>query len=76
MKFIQFINDKKFTLIAISLFLYAILNLLDGERGLISYIDKKKIKEHLLLEKKSKVTKLAKLEKRNSLLNNDIDLDY
>ena len=62
--------------ITIFLFIYAILNLLDGERGLISYIEKKKIKEQLLKEKQSKITKLAKLEKKNSLLNENIDLDY
>ena len=76
MRFIKFINNKKLTLLTIFLFIYAILNLLDGERGLISYIEKKKIKEQLLKEKQSKITKLAKLEKKNSLLNENIDLDY
>ena len=64
MRFIKFINNKKLTLLTIFLFIYAILNLLDGERGLISYIEKKKIKEQLLKEKQSKITKLAKLEKK------------
>ena len=41
MKFVEIINHKKFTLISIFLFLYVILNLLDGKRGLISYYDKK-----------------------------------
>ncbi len=76
MRFIKFINNKKLTLLTIFLFIYAILNLLDGERGLISYIEKKKIKEQLLKEKQSKITRLAKLEKKNSLLNENIDLDY
>ena len=42
MKFLEIINKKKLTLISIFLFLYVILNLLDGERGLISYYEKKK----------------------------------
>ena len=37
MGFLEIINEKKFTLISILLFSYAMLNLLDGERGLISY---------------------------------------
>ena len=42
MKFVEIINHKKFTLISIFLFLYVIFNLLDGERGLISYYEKQK----------------------------------
>ena len=43
MRFIEIINNKKFTLISIFLFLYVLLNLFDGERGLISYYEKKKL---------------------------------
>ena len=42
MKFLEIINNKKFTLLSILMFLYIFLNLLDGERGLISYYEKKK----------------------------------
>ena len=76
MRFIQKINQKKFTLISIFLFLYVILNLLDGERGLISYYGKLKIKESLEQEKKSLIVKIASAEKRNSLLTDNLDLDY
>ena len=41
MRFLEIINKKKFALISIFLFLYVLLNLLDGERGLISYFEKK-----------------------------------
>ena len=61
MRFIEIINHKKFTLISIFLFLYLILNLLDGERGLISYYEKQKIKQQLIEEKKSLSIKLAKV---------------
>ena len=43
MRFLEIINKKKFALISIFLFLYVLLNLLDGERGLISYYEKQKI---------------------------------
>ena len=52
MRFVQIINQKKFTLISIFLFLYVLINLLDGERGLISYYEKQKIKEQLIPRKK------------------------
>ena len=76
MKFVQIINQKKFTLISIFLFLYVILNLIDGERGLISYYEKQKIKSQLIQEKKSISKQLAYVEKRNNLLTDNIDLDY
>ena len=76
MRFVQIINQKKFTLISVFLFLYVILNLLDGERGLISYYGKLKIKESLEQEKKSLIVKIASAEKRNSLLTDNLDLDY
>ena len=76
MRFIEVINQKKFTLITIFLFLYVLLNLLDGERGLISYYEKQKIKEQLIEEKKALSVKLALVEKKNMLLTDRIDLDY
>ena len=76
MKFVEIINHKKFTLISIFLFLYVIFNLLDGERGLISYYEKQKIKEQLIQEKKSLVTQLVSFEKKINLLTNRIDVDY
>jgi len=76
MKFVEIINHKKFTLISIFLFLYVIFNLLDGERGLISYYEKQKIKQQLIEEKKSFSIELANVEKKNMLLTNKVDLDY
>ena len=78
MRFVQIINQKKFTLIAIAvfLFLYVLLNLLDGERGLISYYEKQKIKEQLIEEKKVLSIELAMIEKKNTLLTGKVDLDY
>jgi len=76
MKFVKIINNKKFTLIGIFLFLYIVLNLLEGERGLISYLEKQKIKEQVLQEKEVLTTELETVEKKNSLLTNNLDLDY
>ena len=76
MRFVQIINQKKFTLISILLFLYVLLNLLDGERGLISYYEKQKIKKQLIEEKKALSIKLVRAEKKNMLLTDKLDLDY
>ena len=76
MRFVQIINQKKFTLITVFLFLYVLLNLLDGQRGLISYYEKQKIKEQLINDKKVLSVKLAKVEMKNMLLIDKIDIDY
>ncbi len=76
MRFVEIINKKKFSLIIIFLFLYALLNLLDGERGLISYYEKQKLKDQLINEKEILSNDLALVEKKNSLLTDKVDLDY
>ena len=76
MRFVQIINQKKFTLITVFLFLYVLINLLDGQRGLISYYEKQKIKQQLIEEEKALSIKLAMVEKKNKLLTDKVDLDY
>jgi len=76
MRFIQILNYKKFTLISIILFFYILFNLLDGERGLISYFEKQGVKEKLLQEKEKLTFELKQIEKKNILLTEKVDLDY
>ena len=76
MRFVQIINQKKFTLIVVFLFLYVLINLLDGQRGLISYYEKQKIKQQLIEEEKELSIKLAMVEHTNKLLTGKVDLDY
>ena len=76
MRFIEIIKHKKFTLISIFLCLYVMLNLFDGERGLISYFEKQKIKEQLLQEQKLLALRIHSIEKKNSLLTDIVDIDY
>ena len=76
MIFLEKINKKKFTLISIFLFSYVMLNLLDGERGLLSYHKKQKVIKQFYQEKKSLMRQLNLIEKRNSLLTDSIDIDY
>ena len=76
MKLLQIFRLRKFIFVNILLFSYVMLNLLDGERGLISYIEKLNIKEQLLIEKESITNQLNIIEMKNNLLTNTIDLDY
>ena len=76
MIFLKIIKEKKFILISTFLFLYVGLNLFDGQRGLISYFEKQKVKEKLIKEEKSLLSSLSLVELKNNLLTDVIDLDY
>ena len=71
-------NLKKnyFLLIATFLILYFFFNLMSGERGLISYFKKSEILVNLQ-NKEMKLSKnIEKLDFRNYLLSDNLDLDY
>ena len=76
MRFLEIINRKKFALLSFFLFIYVMLNLLDGERGLISYYKKQILIKDLLVEKKSLENQLYLIEKKNDLLTGAVDIDY
>ncbi len=58
------------------MFIYFFLNLLGGDRGLISYITKKDIFEELKIKQTELQIKIQDLEHKNSLLTENIDLDF
>tara|TARA_B100000073_G_C23624169_1_gene529799 strand:- start:406 stop:708 length:303 start_codon:yes stop_codon:yes gene_type:complete len=70
------IKNNYFTLISTILFLYFFFNLLDGERGLISYFEKKNILKELKNDETNISNKINDLEFKNSLLTDNLDLDY
>ena len=70
------IKKNYFLIILTFLFLYFFFNLFDGERGLISYLEKKNIMINLDSEKKILIDKIEDLEHKNSLLTTQLDLDY
>ena len=70
------LKKNYFILIITFLFIYFFFNLLDGERGLISYIEKKKIYEQLKNNQNVLKNKIGDLEHKNSLLTENIDLDF
>ena len=70
------IKKNYFLIILTFLFLYFFFNLFDGERGLISYLEKKNIMINLDNEKEILIDKIEDLEHKNSLLTTQLDLDY
>ena len=75
MRLIESLKKKKFILLNIFLTLYIGINLIGGDRGLISYFDKKKKFEKLEIKEKMLTNKLRDLEAKISLVKNN-DLDY
>tara|TARA_B100000963_G_C22423035_1_gene578537 strand:+ start:145 stop:438 length:294 start_codon:yes stop_codon:yes gene_type:complete len=75
MRLIESLKKKKFILFNIFFTLYIGINLIGGERGLISYFDKKRIYEELEFKNKVLTSELKVLEHKISLVKNN-DLDY
>ena len=65
-----------FLIICIFLILYFIFNLLDGNRGLFSYVKKKDKLKNLNNDEQKYINKIIKLEKRNTLLSEKLDKDF
>ena len=70
------IKNNYFLLIFIFLSLYFLFNLLSGQRGLISYFDKTKTLKNLKNEELSLINQINDLDFKNSLLSDNLDLDY
>ena len=63
-------------LISIFLILYFFFNLLSGQRGLILYFEKKQTLNKLQNEEFSLINRINDLDFKNSLLSDNLDLDY
>ena len=70
------IKTNYFLLIFLFLLLYFLFNLLSGQRGLISYFDKKETLKNLKNEELSLINQINDLDFKNSLLSDNLDLDY
>ena len=70
------IKKNYFTIVLTALFLYFFFNLFDGDRGLISYLEKKNIMINLKKDEEMLKNKIKNLNHKNSLLTEKLDLDY
>ena len=58
------------------LILYFGFNLVSGERGLFSYIEKKELLSNLKNKELTLISKIEEMDHKNSLLSTNLDLDY
>ena len=73
---LQGLKKNFFLLVTTFLIIYFFFNLLSGQRGLISYFEKKQILNNLQNEELLVTSQIKDLDFKNSLLSNNLDLDY
>ena len=70
------LKKNYFLLVSTFLILYFFFNLLSGQRGLISYFEKKQILSNLQNQEFLLTNQIKDLDFKNSLLSDNLDLDY
>jgi len=75
MKLLEIFKKKKLLLLNIFLTLYIITNFIGGERGLLSYFNKKNTYQELLKKDEQLTIELADLDHKISLISKN-DADY
>ena len=73
---LRLIKRNYFLLISIFLIFYFGFNLVSGERGLFSFIEKKELLSDLKKEEISLTSKIEEKSHKNSLLSDNLDLDF
>ncbi len=73
---LRVIKRNYFLLISLFLILYFGFNLVSGERGLFSYIEKKELLSNLKNKELTLISKIEDMDHKNSLLSTNLDLDY
>tara|TARA_B100000945_G_C20071283_1_gene452599 strand:+ start:148 stop:447 length:300 start_codon:yes stop_codon:yes gene_type:complete len=76
MRFLHVLKRKKLIFLNIFLFSYILINFFDGERGFISYTEKKQKKQELIIEKQNLEKKLNDIEHKNNLLSEKLNFDF
>ena len=73
---LQRLKKNYLLLVSTFLILYFFFHLLSGQRGLISYFEKKEILKNLKQQESVMINQISDLEFKNSLLSDNLDLDY
>ena len=76
MKVFEVLKKKKFFFLQLFLTFYIAINLIGGDRGLISYVEKKNYEKKLSEKYDTLKSELDYTEHKNNLLSEKIDLDY
>ena len=70
------LKKNYFLLVSTFLIFYFFFNLLSGQRGLISFFEKKQILNDLVKKELLLINQIKDLDFKNSLLSDNLDLDY
>ena len=70
------LKNNYFLLVSTFLILYFFFNLLSGQRGLISYFEKKQKLSNLKKDELILINQIKDLDFKNSSLSDNLDLDY
>jgi len=70
------LKNNFFLLISIFLIFYFFFNLLSGQRGLISFFEKKQVLKNLKTDELLLTEQINDLEFKNLLLSDNLDLDF
>ena len=73
---LRLIKRNYFLLISVFLIFYFSFNLVSGERGFFSYIEKKELLSNLKKEELILTSNIEDMDHKNSLLSTNLDLDY
>ena len=76
MNFLNTFKKRKILFLNIFLFLYIILNLLTGERGLIAYFEKSELEKKLIKTKANLTEEIQIFDNKNSLLSTNLNFDF
>ena len=76
MNFFNAFKKRKILFLNIFLFLYIILNLLTGERGLMAYFEKSEPEKKLIKTKAKLTEEIQIFDNKNSLLSTNLNFDF
>ena len=76
MNFFNAFKKRKILFLNIFLFLYIILNLLTGERGLMAYFEKSELEKKLIKTKANLIEEIQIFDNKNSLLSTNLNFDF
>jgi len=76
MRFFEVLKRKKLLFLNIFLFLYIAIHLFTGDRGLLSYFDKKELESNLHERKISLTKEVFDVEHKNFLLSENLNSDF
>ena len=76
MNFFNAFKKRKILFLNIFLFLYIILNLLTGQRGLMAYFEKSELEKKLIKTKANLIEEIQIFDNKNSLLSTNLNFDF